>query len=70
MTSKAFKSIVWCVFLVGLAGAGVGIGQLHTELAVFWLIVASVSGLFLLKLRDAPVREIPRPSTEFHSQAA
>ncbi|KAA0022502.1 hypothetical protein [Antrihabitans cavernicola] len=75
--STSSKSIAWCVFLAGLIGAGVGIGNLQVVAAVFWLIVASVSGLMLLKQRAdsrptaAPlVREIQRPSTELHSQAA
>ncbi len=47
------KIIVWAAFIAGLVGAGLGIAALHVEVAVFWLIVASTSGLVLLKFRAA-----------------
>lgn len=51
MTSVVSKTIGWCVFVVGLVGAAIGIVQLQVELSVFCLIVASTSGLILLKMR-------------------
>ncbi|SDE38252.1 hypothetical protein [Rhodococcus tukisamuensis] len=39
------------VFLVGLVGAGVAIYNLDAVTTVLSLIVASVSGLYLLKMR-------------------
>ena len=51
MGSAVSKVIGWCVFVVGLVGAAYGIVSLHVEMSVFWLIVASTSGLILLKMR-------------------
>ena len=51
MRSAVSKVIGWCVFVVGLIGAAYGIVSLHVEMSVFWLIVASTSGLILLKMR-------------------
>ena len=51
MGTTVSKSVCWSVFLVGLIGAAIGIAMLHAELAVFWLIVASTTGLILLKMR-------------------
>jgi hypothetical protein len=51
MGSAVSKVIGWCVFIVGLVGAAYGIVSLHVEMSVFWLIVASTSGLILLKMR-------------------
>lgn len=39
------------VFLVGLVGAGVAVYNLDAVMTVLSLIVASVSGLYLLKMR-------------------
>ena len=71
------KRAVWIAFVLGLIGSGVGIVELHVQMAVFGLIVASISGLLLLKRRadmhqatPPLVREVQRPNTEFHSQAA
>lgn len=51
MGSAVSKVIGWCVFVVGMIGAAYGIVSLHVEMSVFWLIVASTSGLILLKMR-------------------
>jgi hypothetical protein len=51
MASAVSKTIGWCIFVVGLVGAAIGIAQLQVELTVFCLIVASTSGLILLKMR-------------------
>lgn len=51
MGSTVSKVFGWCVFVVGLIGAAYGIVSLHVEMSVFWLIVASTSGLILLKMR-------------------
>ncbi|CAM2810801.1 hypothetical protein [Skermania piniformis] len=51
MGTTVSKSVCRVVFAVGLVGAAVGIAALHAQLAVFWLIVASTSGLILLKMR-------------------
>jgi hypothetical protein len=66
MASVVSKSIGWCALIAGLIGAGIGIAWLQVVPAVLCLIVASVSGLILLKMRaeeqgrlepiDAPVR--------------
>ena len=45
MRSAVSKVIGWCVFVVGMIGAAYGIVSLHVEMSVFWLIVASTSGL-------------------------
>jgi hypothetical protein len=39
------------VFLVGVVGACVGIYALDVVVAVVWLVVATISGFYLLKLR-------------------
>jgi hypothetical protein len=51
MASVVSKSIGWCAFIAGLIGAGIGIAWLQVVPAVLCLIVASVSGLVLLKMR-------------------
>jgi hypothetical protein len=51
MASVVSKSIGWCAFSAGLIGAGIGIAWLQVIPAVLCLIVASVSGLILLKMR-------------------
>ena len=45
------KSLGWCLFCIGIVGAVIGIAELRVELVVFCLIVASTSGLILLKMR-------------------
>ncbi|CRK49928.1 conserved exported hypothetical protein [Rhodococcus sp. RD6.2] len=47
----AKKILGTVVFLVGLVGAGVGIYTLDVVAAVVWLVVATLSGFYLLKLR-------------------
>lgn len=51
MGSAAFKIVMWSLFAIGLIGAGIGIAELHVEWIVTSLIVASVSGLVLLRIR-------------------
>ncbi|GGK46806.1 hypothetical protein [Nocardia camponoti] len=41
----------WLLFVGGLVGAGIGIADLHVEIAVAGLILACTAGLTLLKLR-------------------
>ncbi|HEY5855934.1 MAG TPA: hypothetical protein VIW24_18295 [Aldersonia sp.] len=70
MGSAVSKVIGWCVFVVGLVGAAYGIVSLHVEMSVFWLIVASTSGLILLKMRAEahgnldPVQPAPRAQAD------
>ncbi|MFZ2175545.1 MAG: hypothetical protein WAW17_16220 [Rhodococcus sp. (in: high G+C Gram-positive bacteria)] len=45
------KTVMWSVFVIGLVGAGVGVSELHVHWTVASLIVASVSGLILLRIR-------------------
>ncbi|AOW93135.1 hypothetical protein BFN03_12055 [Rhodococcus sp. WMMA185] len=65
MGSGPVKAIVWSLLVVGLVGAGIGISELHVHVTVASLIVASVSGLVLLKIRaDAhPELHSDRPMT-------
>jgi hypothetical protein len=56
------KIIATCVFLAGLVGAAVGIWTLDVVVAVVWLVVATFSGFYLLKLR-AEARGRLDPST-------
>ncbi|MEV0948148.1 hypothetical protein [Rhodococcus sp. NPDC049939] len=65
MRSNPVKAIVWSLLIVGLIGAGVGISELHVHWTVASLIVASVSGLVLLRIRaDAhPELHRDRPMT-------
>jgi hypothetical protein len=51
MGSAHYKPVYWFVFLVGLIGAAFGVMELRAEMAVFGLIVASTSGLILLRIR-------------------
>ncbi|ABG93720.1 hypothetical protein OPAG_00464 [Rhodococcus opacus PD630] len=51
MGSGPVKAIMWSLLFVGLVGAGVGISELHVPWTVASLIVASVSGLVLLRIR-------------------
>ncbi|NLE82251.1 MAG: hypothetical protein GX610_22265 [Rhodococcus sp.] len=51
MRSAVFKAVIWTLFAIGLIGAGLGIAELHVEWIVASLIVASVSGLVLLRIR-------------------
>lgn len=51
MGSAAFKAIMWSLFAIGMIGAAIGIAELHVEWIVASLIVASVSGLVLLRVR-------------------
>lgn len=51
MGSVFLKAIMWSLFAIGLIGAGIGIAELHVEWIVASLIVASVSGLVLLRIR-------------------
>lgn len=52
------KVVLWCALLVGLIGAGVAVNALHVHGAVGSLIVASVAGLVLLRLRPAAQLEV------------
>ncbi|MFC7451426.1 hypothetical protein [Rhodococcus daqingensis] len=58
----ALKTLSACVFVTGLVGAAIGIYGLDVEVAVLWLIVASVSGLYLLKLRAESHGRLERPA--------
>lgn len=51
MGSVLVKVIIWGLFLSGLVGAGIGVSELHVHGTVASLIVASVSGLVLLRIR-------------------
>ncbi|PTR20224.1 hypothetical protein C8K36_1186 [Rhodococcus sp. OK519] len=51
MESAAVKFVLSSLFLVGVIVAGVGLVELHVHAAVAALIVASVSGLLLLRVR-------------------
>lgn len=53
MESTAIKFVLLSLFLVGLVVAGVGVAELHVHATVGALIVASVSGLLLLRIRAA-----------------
>lgn len=56
------KLVGVCVFLAGLVGAAVGIYALDVEVAVAWLVVATLSGFYLLKLRADARGRLDRPS--------
>jgi hypothetical protein len=45
------KALLWCALVVGLIGSGIAVYALHVNGAVGSLIVASVAGLVLLRLR-------------------
>lgn len=45
------KALLWCALVAGLVGAGVAVYSLHVYGAVGALIVASVAGLVLLRVR-------------------
>ncbi|MFC9786147.1 hypothetical protein [Rhodococcus sp. NPDC127528] len=45
------KTLCACVFVASLVGAAFGVYALDVATAVLWLIAASISGLYLLKLR-------------------
>lgn len=45
------KIVGTLVFLAGLVGAGLGVWELDVVAAVVWLVVATLSGFYLLKLR-------------------
>ncbi|TQF65620.1 hypothetical protein FK531_21230 [Rhodococcus spelaei] len=51
LSPPARKTLIACVFVASVVGAAFGVYGLNVEMAVVWLIVASVSGLYLLKLR-------------------
>lgn len=51
MESAAVKIVLVSLFLAGLVAAGVGLAELHVYTTVAALIVASVSGLLLLRVR-------------------
>ncbi|MCA1004091.1 hypothetical protein LCL87_00030 [Rhodococcus hoagii] len=51
MESAAVKFVLVSLFLAGLVSAGVGLAELHVYTTVAALIVASVSGLLLLRVR-------------------
>lgn len=61
MGSATFKSFLWSLFIIGLVGAGIGVSALHVEWTVASLIVASVSGLVLLRIRADAHPELERP---------
>ncbi|MFZ3394904.1 hypothetical protein TVH25_16730 [Rhodococcus sp. 7Tela_A2] len=46
------KALLWFALLIGLVGAGIAVYALHVHGAVGSLIVASVAGLVLLRLRS------------------
>lgn len=51
MGTTVSKFISWCMFLTGITAAVMGIAELHVEVTVFGLIIASTSGMILLKMR-------------------
>ncbi|WP_241385163.1 hypothetical protein [Rhodococcus sp. CH91] len=51
MASVLGKVLLWIALLGGLAGAVIAVYSLHVNGAVASLIVASVAGLVLLRLR-------------------
>ncbi|MFD3810756.1 hypothetical protein [Rhodococcus sp. NPDC058639] len=57
------KALLWFALLIGLVGAGVAVYALHVHGAVGSLIVASVSGLVLLRLRAEAQSETERDAT-------
>lgn len=57
------KIIGASVFLAGLVGAVVGIWQLDVVVAVIWLVVATLSGFYLLKLRAEARGRLDNPSS-------
>lgn len=73
MSSVVSKSIGWCAFGAGLVGAGIGIAWLQVVPAVLCLIVASVSGLILLKMRaesQGRLEPVGRPVREIADESA
>lgn len=54
------KALLWLALLAGLVGAGVAVYALHVNGAVGSLIVASVAGLVLLRLRPEAQGETER----------
>ena len=62
MVSSRTKSICWSAFIVGLVVASLGVMELRAELAVLGLIVASTSGLVLLKLRAEALGRLEAPT--------
>ncbi|HET8994843.1 MULTISPECIES: hypothetical protein [unclassified Rhodococcus (in: high G+C Gram-positive bacteria)] len=53
------KALLWCALLAGLIGSGIAVYALHVNGAVGSLIVASVAGLVLLRLRADVVEGEP-----------
>ncbi|GAA4477724.1 hypothetical protein GCM10023094_20470 [Rhodococcus olei] len=51
------------VFLAGLVGAAIGVYALDVEVAIAWLVVATLSGFYLLKLRAEARGRLDRPSS-------
>ncbi|MGW6692333.1 hypothetical protein ACWF62_00980 [Rhodococcus sp. NPDC054953] len=58
----ARKIVGTCVFLAGLVGAAIGIWTLDVVVAVLWLVVASLAGFYLLKLRAEARGRLDRTS--------
>lgn len=52
MAAVVGKALLWIALLAGLIGAGTAVYALHVNGAVASLIVASVAGLVLLRLRS------------------
>ncbi|UYP20128.1 hypothetical protein OED52_06185 [Rhodococcus sp. Z13] len=62
MTTVLAKVLLWVALLAGLIGAGAAVYRLHVHATVAALIVASVAGLVLLRLR-AEARDTPDRDT-------
>ncbi|MCQ4121333.1 hypothetical protein [Rhodococcus tibetensis] len=60
MGTAPVKAIMWSLFVLGLVGASLGVSELHVYWTVASLIVASVSGLILLRIRADAHPELER----------
>lgn len=59
----AKKIVGASVFLAGVVGAVVAIAELDVVVAVGWLVVATLSGFYLLKLRAEARGRLGRTSS-------
>lgn len=57
------KIVGTLVFVAGLVGAALGIWALDVVAAVVWLVVATLSGFYLLNLRATARLDRPAPGT-------
>lgn len=54
------KLIAWCVLLLGVIGAVMGIAELNVVYTVYALIVVALAGMFLLKQKELASTRVER----------